>query len=614
VIGTPGARLLHDLGVMQVISNILELASSAEYDFRRSANPDDPLRHLFEEWISYYRLKWAIARVLRPHRILEIGVRFGYSAAAFLDACPDASYLGIDNNSDTFGGQRGAIHWARRITNGMDADFLIADSQQLEEFPGGTYDLIHIDGQQDGAGSIRDLKNALQQARHILFDGYFWTRNNFLNVSEFLFCHREVIESCVILPGYAGELLITPRTAYDRPSKVSSSGELKSLYTSSYYLEDCGGFEEYKHDKGLSLSNSRLRAVSDLADLAPVGRAIDLGCGRGELSIHLARLGHEVTAVDYSESAVAMARAAAEKASAVAAGPLPINFQCSDVTDLALSGTYDVALASDLIEHLTPAELDRLYSRISSHLSPHGLFVVHTFPNAWYYRYEHAWRMHQARKLDAYLPFEPRSRYEQLMHINEQSPRVLRHQLGRYFPHVLFWFAAHDLKDPFENLKRRFSIREMRAAGDLFAIASHSPITPNVALSGITMPPLTFPVNLLLGLVEMPKIVPAGSVFSTRVRLTNNSRVNLKSTLPNPVHLSYHCYSESGELVVFDGLRTRILTVRAGQHEEIEMQLSAPSSIGRFLFRITLVQEGVKWFDEPPQNLFAEGRLEVIPS
>jgi SAM-dependent methyltransferase len=282
---------------MDAIRNILELASVSDYDFRRSANPDDPLKYLFDDWVSYYRLKWAIARVLQPRRILEIGVRFGYSAAAFLDACPDATYLGIDDDSEKSGGQKGAIQWARSITQGFDAGFLIANSQQLEEFPGDSYDLIHIDGQQDGEGSIRDLRKALQKGRYILFDGYFWTRTNFQHASEFVYCYRDLIESCLTLHGYAGELLITRRTT-EMPHRASSSNELKSAYTASYYLQQHEGSDEYKRDKGFSLHHARLRTMADLAELAPVGRALDLGCGRGELSVHLARLGHQVTAVD----------------------------------------------------------------------------------------------------------------------------------------------------------------------------------------------------------------------------------------------------------------------------------------------------------------------------
>ena len=599
-----------DFRYMHDITNILELASVSDYDFRHSANPDDPLKHLFDDWVSYYRLKWAIARVLRPQRILEIGVRFGYSAAAFLDACPNATYLGIDVDSEDFGGHKGAIQWARRITPESSADYLIADSQQLDEFPGGHYDLIHIDGQQDGTGSIRDLLKALPKGRHILFDGYFWTRTNFQHVSEFLYCHRDVIESCVILPGYAGELLITPRQVAGTSSRASTSLDLRSAYTDSYYLGDCGGFEEYKRDRGLSLGDWRLRAVADLAELAPIGRALDLGCGRGELSVHLARLGHEVTAVDYSDSAIQLAQAAAQNAEA--AGALRINFQCADVNAADLSGYYDVVVASDLIEHLVPAELDRLYSRIATHLSPNGLFVIHTFPNAWYYKYGHALRLRQARKLDAYVPLEPRTRYEQLMHINEQSPRVLRRQVQACFPHVLLWFAARDSGNPFENLRRRLTKSEMRSAEDLFVIASHAPIDPAALSVRFAMPPIALPIGLSLEVQEMPLTASKGSHFSARVRLTNKSSVNLKSQVPNPVHLSYHCYSKTRELVAFDGMRTKIPTVRAGSAEGIEMQFAAPSLPGRYLFRITLVQEWVAWFDEPPQSLFVERWLEVV--
>ncbi len=413
----PALPLTDPVGRMQDVSNILELASASEYDFRHTANPGDPLKHLFNDWISYYRLKWAIARALKPQRILEIGVRFGYSAAAFLDACPNAAYLGIDNDSEMSGGQTGAIHWARRITQGRNADFLIADSQQLEEFPGGRYDLIHIDGQQDGPSSIRDLRKALGKTRHILFDGYFWTRDNFLPASEFLYCYRDDIESCLIIPGYAGELLITLRPAVETPRPASKSGDLKSVYSASYYLQDCGGFEEYKRDKGLSLGDRRLRAVADLAELAPIGRALDLGCGRGELSVRLARLGHEVTAVDYSESAIALAQAAAENSAKGGSHPLHIQFHRADVSDVDFSGSYDLAVASDLIGHLTPAELAVMYSRVSSHLSPDGLFVLHTAPNAWSYTYDHSHRLREARKLNAYIPFDPRTRYEQLVHI-----------------------------------------------------------------------------------------------------------------------------------------------------------------------------------------------------
>src|ERR1700691_2340634 len=592
-----------------MLQEILHLASAATYDFRVTACPQDPLKRNFAEWVPYYRLKWAISRVLQPRRILEIGVRFGYSAAAFLDASPGATYLGIDNDSETYGGHKGAVQWARRITGGAAAEYLIADSQQMVEFSGGAYDLVHIDGQQDGVGSIQDLRKALGRAKYILVDGFFWTRENFLHVSEFLYRYRDLLQSVVVIPGYAGELLITPLRVQSPNGPVASSAALRHTYTESYYLQDCGGFDSYKNDKGLHLSDWRLRSVADLADLAPVGRALDLGCGRGEISVHLARIGHEVLAIDYSDSAIALARAAAAEN---ADQPAKIAFHCGDVNEAPFSGRYDVAVASDLVEHMSPGELDRLYSRVASHLSPQGVFVVHTFPNLWYYTYEYKRRLREARKLQAYLPIEPRSRYEELMHINEQSPRVLRRQLQTYFGHVLLWFAAHSLENRFENLERRFSVAEMRSAGDLFAVASHSPIDRRALLDGLAMRPISALKEVSLVVRQKPASVPAGSRFRVQVRLLNQSGGELKSQPPNPIHLSYHCYSLNGELIVFDGLRTRIPVAKPGLAVNISMDLEAPAAQGRCRFRLTLVQEGVRWFDEIPEGPFEDCWIEVV--
>src|ERR1700730_2815552 len=131
-----------------MLQEILDFSRTGDYDFRVTANPEDPCRHLFEEWVPYYRTKWAIARKLQPARILEIGVRYGYSALAFLNACPEASYIGIDVDSELYGGVKGAIEWARNSTRNYNASFLITDSQGLDRLPDGVYDLVHIDGQQ----------------------------------------------------------------------------------------------------------------------------------------------------------------------------------------------------------------------------------------------------------------------------------------------------------------------------------------------------------------------------------------------------------------------------------------------------------------------------------
>ena len=596
-----------------MLDRIIDWANRCSYDFRASACPDDPLAHLFEEWVPYYRTKWAIAHVLRPKRILEIGVRFGYSARAFLDACPDASYLGIDINAETNGGCRDAVFWAGRQLKHRKADFIVADSQAFDRWPGGRYDLIHVDGQQDGRGTMHDLGVALRQAEYVLLDGWLWTRQNFLAANEFLYLYRDLIESRRVIPGYAGELIIRPKpeAASPGPARVGSSEQLRTSYTREYYLRDCGGFDEFKRTHGTRIEDDRLLAVIAFASIGTTGRALDLRCGRGEVSLELARRGYAVTAVDYSEEAVRLAH---EAGAAGCPSDSSIQFHCCDVNAAPIEGFYDVVIASDLVAHVLPEELDRLYSMVVRHLSPGGFFLVHTFPNLWYYKYDYARRQRLARRLGAYLPAEPRTRYELLMHINEQSPQVLRRQLAKHFPHVEMWFGHPETAA--DNLTRKFSRAEMRVAPDLFAVASHTPVTREQLSAPFRMDALpSLPGQAVhIEVSGTPESVRRNSVFTIHPVLHNASSLDLRSAGPHPVHLSYHWLArEAEECLVFDGRRTRLRpSLSSGKTHGYEMTVDAPGVAGEFRLRVTLVQELVRWMDTPPESIFFDAIIGVL--
>ena len=221
----------------------------------------------------------------------------------------------------------------------------------------------------------------------MLVDGYFWNRANFLNVSELLLHFRDLIRWYGVIPGYAGELLIESSADSSAPllQPAATSQAIRSAYTSHYYLSDCGGYDVFKRSRGRVL-DARLQALYDLSFTAPDGMALDLGCGRGELAIALASGGRQVTAIDYSENAIELARTAARDAGVLDR----VEFLCADASSVELHGNYAVALAGDLIEHMAPAELDNLYHAVARALTPEGMFIAHTYPNLWFYRYEHA--------------------------------------------------------------------------------------------------------------------------------------------------------------------------------------------------------------------------------
>lgn len=585
-----------------MIELVLEELSKTDFDFRKFANPSDPFAEHFEEWVSYYRLKFCIAKALKPRSILEVGVRFGYSARTFLEASPDAKLLGIDLDCDRFGGQPGALRWAHKITANYDADFMVADSQKMKRYPGGVYDLIHVDGQQDGSGSFHDLRRAVSQGRWVLLDGYFWTRDNFLNANDFLLKYKDTICYVLTIPGYAGELLI--RVSEEHLARAGSmlsagagaSGEIKPFYDSNYYLNDCGGYQAFRQSGGKQLTDRRLVSLLNLCGLARGGNALDLGCGRGELSFQLALSGATVTAVDYSAAAIELARSCFKDQDAALRDR--VVFICGDVTRLNLGRKFDLAIAGDVIEHLGPIEVSTLFETVARHLKEDGIFVVHTYPNVWFYRKHWSRLRAAAGKLGAHLPAEPRTRYELLMHINEQSPATLRRSLAKAFAHVYVWVGRSEA--PGENLLRGCSLSELISAPEIYALASQSPLDLDRAKSFLTQSELPNGTHarVTLEIIDYPAHVAAGSMFQVRAVLTNKSESTLSSMPPYPVNISYHWFIEGTDhFAIFDGLRTMLRQgVEPGDIREVGARVQAPLHVGRYRLLLTLVQEGCCWF------------------
>ncbi|KAM3103177.1 methyltransferase domain-containing protein [Phormidesmis sp. 146-12] len=611
-----------------MFESIIQQFKHSQYDFRETANPDDPLIDLFDDWVDYYRLKWAIAHTLKPTSILEIGVRFGYSAAAFLKGSPDAHYVGIDIDSDQFGGVKGAINWAKEITRSFKADFLIEDTQTMQQFPGDIYDLIHVDGQQDGNGSFHDLEIAFQQGRFVLVDGYFWTQYNFSSVSEFLLRYADLVEWYGVIPGYAGELLIKVSESYlaqmrqRRATSQLSQGSLLAdssvqPHTLDYCTRDFSAYKSYRKYNGKKLEDPRLQAIVAIASTKHSGSLLDLGCGRGELSYFYARRGFKVSAIDKSEAAIAQTKKWFEDDPALQekVQQKKVHFHCDNICTVELpERTYDLAIAANVIEQLSVEDVNTLYRRVSQQLKSDGLLIIHTSPNLWYYQYDYARRRRLAASIGAYLPAQPRTSNEVLMHINEQSPRVLKRQLSQHFEHVLIWFATQSNLGG--SLLRKFSKQDVRSASSLFAIGSHQPINPTQIATHLHMPPLPeIPVDKIkLKARQVPTELTTNRKFSISVELTNSSDFVLNSYSPNPVHLSYHWMNEQAtQRIVYGGERTKllppltqasgILSFNRQVATTYQMQLQAPTQSGRYVLRLTLVQEAIRWFDDPPTYL-----------
>lgn len=143
---------------------IRALYLTCDYDHRPDAPEwDRNFPYLMTEQFrrGYACFKYAVAKILQPRTIVEIGVGAGTAARAFLSACPTAHYYGIDDGSKDRGDDVHLISYTRdrMAERGYSHEFQIADSMTLSSAP--RADLFHVDGAHDFAHALNDTKLAL---------------------------------------------------------------------------------------------------------------------------------------------------------------------------------------------------------------------------------------------------------------------------------------------------------------------------------------------------------------------------------------------------------------------------------------------------------------------
>jgi hypothetical protein len=148
------------------------------YDHRPFLPPSDPSllvseAMLTEEFrIGHACFKREVARVLQPTSILEIGIGVGVAARAFLDGCPSAFYIGIDNDYDfekSFLVKPSEFVEGLLTRLGCNYEIMVDDSQEMMGFP--KCDLVHLDGDHSRKAVLHDFTLAWRSgARWILCD------------------------------------------------------------------------------------------------------------------------------------------------------------------------------------------------------------------------------------------------------------------------------------------------------------------------------------------------------------------------------------------------------------------------------------------------------------
>jgi SAM-dependent methyltransferase len=151
----------------------------------------------------------------------------------------------------------------------------------------------------------------------------------------------------------------------------ASAAELEAFYTGSYapYEVAVGRIQRIISALLQRVQGWRALRAAPLAALQslPRGRALDVGCGRGDLGAQLIGRGWHVTGIDPSQAACAAARARG------------LDARPGTLHDVELEpGAFDVAILQHSLEHV-PEPIEDLH-RLSAALRDGGLLLI-TIPN-----------------------------------------------------------------------------------------------------------------------------------------------------------------------------------------------------------------------------------------
>jgi hypothetical protein len=160
----------------------------------------------------YLWVKHVIAGLANPSSIVEIGVRAGYSAYAFLLACPKATYTGFDAYiNGRFGGKdlrSGFKAHAERILAPYQAKIVVANTMD-KGFALPKAGFFHVDGDHTFNGALHDLELCLIASNPdsvILVDDYVFHPEVGMAAQEF--CKRHGWH-CTQVRSLRGEGVVT---------------------------------------------------------------------------------------------------------------------------------------------------------------------------------------------------------------------------------------------------------------------------------------------------------------------------------------------------------------------------------------------------------------------
>ncbi len=214
------------------------------------------------------------------------------------------------------------------------------------------------------------------------------------------------------------------------------------LYDKKYFLNAVEGFKNF--DNFLNDINPKFKRGLKIAKLKKGERILDVGCGRGEM-VFFANLlyGCEGVGIDYAKDAIDICNEI--KGKFKLQNDSLVDFLHVDSDRLPFEDeSFDVIFFMDVWEHIYPEQMNKFLEEFYRILKKNGRIIIHTSPNkkffnegfpkyTYYFNYfinKIVFRTLFKRDM-ARCHIDPRSDYEKVMHINEQTVESVKMSLNK---------------------------------------------------------------------------------------------------------------------------------------------------------------------------------------
>lgn len=206
----------------------------------------------------------------------------------------------------------------------------------------------------------------------------------------------------------------------------NESNELRPAHYDQRWLDSAWGTVATRDLLEGKLADPRPRVARalELAQIQPGLRVLDIACGRGEVPAMASLAGAHAVGLDFSETSLEVAWEL-RQASRSEQGSMEL--VRADACTLPFpDACFDRVTMLDIVEHLTPGQLERMFREVARVLNPGGFAVVHTLPNRWVYDITFP----LLHRLKPSIPCDPRGLYDRVVHINEQDLPALHRMLN----------------------------------------------------------------------------------------------------------------------------------------------------------------------------------------